>query len=903
MRNGPTKIVLINAGKYEYAEVLLDGAIQIVGRNNAGNTTLISTLQFLYIDERSRMAFRSHTLEETLDYFFTSEHSYVLFECRTLRGLAVIGWRGASRASGADPERFCYLGPFRREDFFIDDHGRIREPREISALLADREYQLLNKAADHRSVLLSGAGQRNSGLGIVALKDGERYSDFRDTLKNLLNLANITQDQMRERLLMLAGLTTDYVAIDARRVLGQEYEDMKREREEFKQFKSHQEDVQSIVRLFKDRQLLRGQLNYRWEDLKARKKRFDEDHEEAIAALDVKIGAAREAATAAKTALGLKREEKERLLQEKSPIEAQLKTLEASKKTHAAFAEQLEHLALENLERQLNDLVNRQREASAETVDSVRNQLESAENKVAATTISIQHFSRLTVTALREHFSDDEISRLFGILNPDLLGLAVGRTGITLTLSNAKEVVARLKQIVARIANGVYQDDSMTVRLGPPSDVLSKFQSVETLERELERENKNVVRLTALLDAVTKRDETARKVEELKQSKQAQADRLAAYRQFKADSTKETEWRSSVGNLAGSIKAVADVIVTLETNLENQRNELTNLAAQKTSAAHQYQQVLKRFDDCRMALFNVSPRADAEIPDDFDGAVSFYSREHKKESDLTNDFDKAFGRLGVFADRFKSNDEAETVRNLEQELDALPEREKALQLRWSSHIHGLKSRFQEVLNDLRLVESAKDRLNRELSHVPVSDLKGVKLIVERQSDEVSLIERLAAVDELNLMDDTAPLDRVLERVRSKMDRNPVTRIADLFTLGVVVTTADGKNKKYADFHQVESDGTTVTIKVLFNLLVLKSLLHKDDVAIPFFLDEIQTLDPANQRAVIQTAKKLGFIAITAAPSAISEVDACYFLEQDAHGRVVLTDAQCLSLKSKTQHRD
>ena len=33
MRNGPTKIVLINAGKYEYAEVLLDGAIQIVGRN------------------------------------------------------------------------------------------------------------------------------------------------------------------------------------------------------------------------------------------------------------------------------------------------------------------------------------------------------------------------------------------------------------------------------------------------------------------------------------------------------------------------------------------------------------------------------------------------------------------------------------------------------------------------------------------------------------------------------------------------------------------------------------------------------------------------------------------------------------------------------------------------------
>ena len=67
MRNGPTKIILINSGKYEYAEVALDGAIQIVGPNNAGKTTLISTLQFLYIDDLSKMAFRGHTLDETFD--------------------------------------------------------------------------------------------------------------------------------------------------------------------------------------------------------------------------------------------------------------------------------------------------------------------------------------------------------------------------------------------------------------------------------------------------------------------------------------------------------------------------------------------------------------------------------------------------------------------------------------------------------------------------------------------------------------------------------------------------------------------------------------------------------------------------------------------------------------------
>ena len=96
-------------------------------------------------------------------------------------------------------------------------------------------------------------------------------------------------------------------------------------------------------------------------------------------------------------------------------------------------------------------------------------------------------------------------------------------------------------------------------------------------------------------------------------------------------------------------------------------------------------------------------------------------------------------KLGVFADRYRGNDEAETIRNLEQQLDALAKREEALQLRWDNQIHALKSRFQEVLNDLNLIESAKDKLNRELAHVHVSEfLKSVKLTVERQSDEVSL---------------------------------------------------------------------------------------------------------------------------------------------------------------------
>lgn len=64
---------------------------------------------------------------------------------------------------------------------------------------------------------------------------------------------------------------------------------------------------------------------------------------------------------------------------------------------------------------------------------------------------------------------------------------------------------------------------------------------------------------------------------------------------------------------------------------------------------------------------------------------------------------------------------------------------------------------------------------------------------------------------------------------------------------------------------------------------------------PFFLDEIQTLDPANRHAILRTARQLGFIAITAAPEAVSEVDALYFL-QPQNGRIVLRNKHRVTVK-------
>lgn len=890
MRNGPTKIILINAGKYDYAEVELQGAIQIVGRNNSGKTSLINTLQFLYIDDRSKATFGSYSLDQTVDYYFPGENSYVLFECRTLRGQVVIGWRGASRASGLEPERFFYHGPYRRVDF-LDEQNNVRLPREITGRLTQNDLQPLPKAADHRNLLLTG-----NGLGIVALKDNEQFTQFRDTLKHLLNLNNITQDQMRDRLLMLAELSGEYVVLDSRRTQGQEYEQIKREKAELDLLKKHQPTIRALVQLFDDRHVLRAQLNGRWLDLQRRKERFDAEHQSGLADLHEKLQQAGDALSRGQAQLKVKRSEKEGILQRNALTEDSLAKLTAAKERFAGFSEDFEGIALAELESEVAKLTASLREAATETAESVNQLLENCEGRIAKLETSIRNFNQLAVTALRGEFADADLNNLFSVLNPDLLGLPMGRHGISLL--DRDGVIARLRCLITGIADGVYQDEMMTVRFGAAKNVLAQFESVEALEQQLRREQKELSRLKGLLESVTQRDRTMNTLAELTKRKVAKGDELAAFRGFRDNLTREGAWLTAKAQDERLIGLAEDEIKRLDVAVETSREEQRTHDSARKKLIHEYQQVLERFGKCKRALFEAGVRADLDIPDDFDSAVALYRSEHGRETDMSNEFQLRSLELGAFGDNFKEQDERQTVLRLKEELEALENREMALQLRWTNHLHSLKGRFKEVVRDLEQVESAKDALNRQFGRVPVSDLKSVKLTIERQADEMSLIERLAQLEELGLSDDHTPIDRIMDRIRQKLERSSVIRITDLFTLGVVVVTADGKTKRYPDFRQIESDGTTITIKVLFNLLVLKSLLHKDDVAVPFFLDEIEKLDPANRKNVLKTAKQLGFIAITAAPNPVAEVDACYYLEPNKKGRVVLSETQRFDLTQK-----
>ena len=81
--------------------------------------------------------------------------------------------------------------------------------------------------------------------------------------------------------------------------------------------------------------------------------------------------------------------------------------------------------------------------------------------------------------------------------------------------------------------------------------------------------------------------------------------------------------------------------------------------------------------------------------------------------------------------------------------------------------------------------------------------------------------RLAVYDPGGLFEQNSESDSAIKNFRDKLQgKIPCLRFAEPFTLAFTVVGADDRAHTYHDFRQIESHGTTVTIKVLFNLLKL-----------------------------------------------------------------------------------
>ena len=580
--------------------------------------------------------------------------------------------------------------------------------------------------------------------------------------------------------------------------------------------------------------------------------------------------------------------------QEKGGLQARLEEIQQRGEAFKDFVDDLERAAVAELERETHRLHQLIMDGQAETREKAEQKVTFFADQVRQRESTLKNFDHLVVTRLRKRFQDSELDRIFSVLNFDLLELPISKTGAQLL--DEGELARRLDQLLAHTTSEGYSDSQVEIRFRALRRSVSELENPQVIQEQLREYQGNWERWRKVLQAIQEREHLQSDLTTKRETLEAKRRELVRWEEYLKSKAEEPRLLAELDKVQAALAQGVERIRKLESQLVEMQEGCRGARNRILKAENDFNGVMGQFNQCRFPDSSAKPVEVEDIPKDFGAAIAVYIRLQDREQGLDREVTDGLRFLEThLGDEFLGNDDADTISGLASELEALSDKEDALARDWNAHIHELKGAFDHVLKELGEVRTAADQLNRQFSRIQVSNLKTLRIEAKEQSDVVSRIRRLAESEQPGLFDADPALESTLKTFRERLQANPLIRFGDLFTLEFVVVGDDDMTRHYQEFRQIESHGTTITIKVLFNLLILKSLLRKDDSSVPFFLDEIQALDPANRHAILSTARKLGFVAITAAPESITEVDALYFL-QPHKGRVVLRHKHRLTIR-------
>ncbi|MCX5791429.1 MAG: hypothetical protein NTY45_04305 [Elusimicrobia bacterium] len=885
-RQGLARLIAIHCGKYDYACVDTDSSLHLVGPNNVGKTSLIALLQFLYIDDQRKMHF-SRNLETTRRYYFPDPYSYVIFECMTPTGIQCLGVRGLGPLKMHDYERFAWTGRFEEADF-LDSDRRPLPFQKVKEKLALKDYAELEPK--QLRAALTGTGDNNGvNLGLVPLRHRDYYERFRSAFCNLLRLSHLKQEELKELLLEIYDTDFQVRAIDLERGYTSQYSAIKRGTQDVRTLKSLVPDITKFLGHVDERDRLRGRLPALWAAIGAayekEKNRFERDSSDITA----RMSALEEEQAGVRRGIETALQRQIQTAAAKSRAGDALVEIEQGRARFADFVPDWKRERRRALGGEIENLAFQLRDAGSEPAGRVQARLERTETQLHRARVLLKNSANNAASILKEKFGEEDAQAVFKILNPEILGLPVAKGGIT--VKDEAGALKELSRLNDQINDGRFNAAGVSINLAALHGAdFASFTDPEALKAEIENLEHRLAKDGEILEAIEK----AGQLEKLKTQKQEEAaaiDReLLEHEAFILKAAQEPQWRELATALEKEEAEIRREQSRLESEREKLRSEADALGRRAEETERQRRNLLKQRQTLP-ALPADWPQTQSTpaqvLPEEFNELLALYqdgfSRE-MRENEAAQDYLSRIEAATYSA--FKALTEQETIKTLRPQLDALPDKETLAQEAWTSLAVSLKNAFKGLARDLDTLKSKISDLNRKLAQVDISNLDQVRLNAETRRDWAERLKNLITADETPLFADLAGADKALEELGALLGKYPQIKLQDLFDLHFEITRPGGETRRYPDLDRIESNGTTITIKVLINLLLLRGLLDSDKVVLPFYLDEASSLDRANLLAIMKTAGSLGFVPVLASPDALDAAEYVYFVREE-NGRVSL----------------
>jgi energy-coupling factor transporter ATP-binding protein EcfA2 len=871
-----SRIMILNSKVYGKAEIRLDNcdSLQLVGPNNVGKSTLIYTLNFLFIIDGTKMSFSGNRRgdKETVHHYFpTHNQSYIVFEIKKrLSTYSIL----VKRNTDGDLEYYRYEAGYEEEHYFVGDSKsqKLLKWEEVQLQL-EKSGLSLHQFANKTEVFNAVYQRGNQNDSVVWLEENVKAdglsNNFSKIYRYLINTKLITNKTLKEALIIADNRENETLNFSQKNK--KDINDLLRINNEIKNIKIVKNDFyefREIVNQFRAKSKVLGELHYA----------FDKSYSETIPAIENKL-------TLQSKEIGDRKVElNEILYPQKQELDRKVGRKEGDILNRNAFLDEKEKRyrlissleprdflmqQLENLEKQRKEIEYNTTKVESEniSVKQLEYRLRKQEEVVEALEVKIKNYN----TLLMHQISDDENTR-------KMLGAVLSEQVLTLSDKKIKKKVGKVADLL-KIFDGEVDIKGLEPR---------QFETVEVLKSQLAEEKLEMERIQKLHEVANNYEKS---LEELKDVN----NEIVFVKQKLEDQNSKPKLEKEIQMIRDEIQELKNEKEEIEVNIRKSEEEIgkkTNVINDLIDANRIMQERIRELKNWRLELQESNiPFVECDNSESIEqiyGKIKLFS---KDKLELKTNKDKQFDKL---REKLENNlaSEDDFIKYMEEEIACLNDKEKSIDgllqsisTQFANPAYALIKRYEEFKSFIA------NKFNEKLSSTAISNIESMKINLVDNHKLVNEILKISAIQDLkgNMLLEFDQSENLIA-LNNYLDTQRKVHFDELFDIELEIMLK-GTIKKVDLGGQVESDGTDRMIRLVIIMAVINRLaINTEENRIALFIDEVATIDKHNRPQLVDFCRSHNFIPIFAAPDPVPGFGKYYFIYRDK-GPIFISDAK------------
>jgi len=880
------RIIIINSELYSKADILIGDttSIQLEADSNVGKSSLINTLNFLYIIDQGQMLFEGERkLKESIKHYFkTVNQSFVIFEINKSGYTYCI----LVKANGNFELEYYKFNSSYNEEYFFEKTDRgfapisfekivatllLKTQSKPEQLKADELYDIVySKKAENKPVVLT--------TDKITRVGKSHSNSFTKIYHLLLKSSDIDEPKFKEALTIAANVSEETLQVFANntnrkveklRETELEVKNLRAILEEFKFLKKANDDYNAINRLCAElKNTFIQQFNKETKEISTQLD-YHSDLQRGIRTLQTKI-----TETLSKQFTEEKQNETKFLTladgEEKTldRYNKELELIDQYKKGSLPYDGLLNELG--KLKEENTQLLSELQKIKKEKLTESQLQLEvgKLENQILQLEKKEKEFDKI----LGQNISDNiEVKRkLNNILNPKILELS----NSTALLKKVTETTDLLK-----IFDGEINIDGIKIE---PIETIDDVREILKAVRKSFEEKKKTLEI---VKDTTKKEKEQTKIENQLKQKQQLFDKIED-REFTV-SERDKSKNTFDGYKTKALEAKDKAYATEQQILKEQT--LLGIQERKVKDFEDRERILK-INFNRTKEFDL-PLTEVILNKNIDES---YTELLKQIGELNKKEHSRF-ELYVFVNKDLKIDEKDIdrfIQKVQQKIDNI----KDLDAIYKDLLQLVYTEFTKPTSDFLDKYNHFQRFitdyNKELADFPVSNITKLSIVASDVPKEIQALTRISKLDnKADLFTTSLEQAESIKALEDKIRENKEIKFTELFQLKISIEI-DGVKKPPIDLgKQVESRATDRVLKLFLFLSIIKRLVENaPDNKIVLYIDELGEIGPHNVRQIINYCIKYNFIPIFAAPRQIEGIEKYYVIKKASKKQPLKVDS-------------